>query len=93
MDMVLVSYRQAVFAHDADGNTPLELAKEGEYDERDEVISVLQNWESVKTTSSTIHTTTSASSTGTGTGLWWWVTSTKAPTNATPSFRDINSGG
>jgi len=46
MDMVLVAHRPAVRARDADGNTPLDLAMEGDYDERDDVVSMLTKWQS-----------------------------------------------
>lgn len=46
MDMVLVAHRPAVHARDADGNTPLDLAMEGDYDERDDVVRMLTKWQS-----------------------------------------------
>ena len=45
MDMVLVAYRQAGNARDADGNTPLDLAMEGDYEERDQVVRMLRKWQ------------------------------------------------
>lgn len=44
MNMVLVAHREAAHARDADGNIPLDLAVEGEYDERDQVVNMLQQW-------------------------------------------------
>lgn len=46
MDMVLVAHRQAVHAKDADGNTPMDLAKEGEYEENEQVVDLLKKWSS-----------------------------------------------
>jgi hypothetical protein len=44
MDMILVSHRDVAHARDDEGNTPLELALEGDYPERDAVVSVLRRW-------------------------------------------------
>jgi chromosome segregation ATPase len=42
--MVLVANREVANAQDVDGNTPMDLAKEGEYPERDAVIAALNRW-------------------------------------------------
>lgn len=53
VDMVLVANRDVSEAKDADGNTALDLAKEGDYPERDAVVSALKRWlEKKKKTSS-----------------------------------------
>ena len=44
IDMMLVANRDVADARDADGNTPLDLALEGEYHNRKEVIALLQKW-------------------------------------------------
>ncbi|KAL3936160.1 MAG: hypothetical protein SGBAC_008459 [Bacillariaceae sp.] len=44
VDMVLVANREVANAQDVDGNTPMDLAKEGEYPERDAVIAALNRW-------------------------------------------------
>jgi len=44
VDMVLVANRDIANARDEDGNTPLELAMEGEYAERDAVVGALKRW-------------------------------------------------
>jgi len=44
VDMVLVANREVANAQDVDGNTPMDLAKEGEYKERDAVIAALNRW-------------------------------------------------
>ncbi|CAB9524763.1 expressed unknown protein [Seminavis robusta] len=64
MDLVLVAHRQAVHARDADGNTPLDLAMEGDYDERDEVVNVIKKWQSSTNTkpASSAHSHASTSS-------------------------------
>lgn len=41
VDMLLFSNRNVADAKDIDGNTPLDLAKEGDYPQRDEVINAL----------------------------------------------------
>lgn len=44
VDMVLVANRDVSTAKDEDGNTPLALAMEGEYPERDAVVAALNRW-------------------------------------------------
>ncbi len=44
VDMVLVAHRDVAEARDEDGNTPIDLAKEGEYPERDAVVAALKRW-------------------------------------------------
>lgn len=44
VDMVLVANRDVANARDEDGNTPLNLAMEGEYSERDAVVAALKRW-------------------------------------------------
>eukprot|EP00526_Cylindrotheca_closterium_P011182 CAMPEP_0113625866 /NCGR_PEP_ID=MMETSP0017_2-20120614/13365_1 /TAXON_ID=2856 /ORGANISM="Cylindrotheca closterium" /LENGTH=383 /DNA_ID=CAMNT_0000536003 /DNA_START=60 /DNA_END=1211 /DNA_ORIENTATION=- /assembly_acc=CAM_ASM_000147 len=44
VDMVLVANREVANAQDVDGNTPMDLAKEGEYPEREAVIAALNRW-------------------------------------------------
>ena len=44
VDMVLVANRDVADAKDEDGNTPLELALEGEYEDRDAVVAALKRW-------------------------------------------------
>mmetsp|Transcript_20919 Transcript_20919/g.29067 ORF Transcript_20919/g.29067 Transcript_20919/m.29067 type:complete len:481 (+) Transcript_20919:91-1533(+) len=50
VDMVMVAHRNASSIKDEDGNTPLDLALEGEYELKDEVVMSLKRW--IKTTSS-----------------------------------------
>jgi len=50
IDMVLVAYREAVDVADENGNTPLELAKDADHADKDEVIEVLDKWSTVKPT-------------------------------------------
>jgi myosin heavy subunit len=42
--MVLVAHRDVGNAKDADGNTPMDLAVEGDYPERDAVVAALNRW-------------------------------------------------
>eukprot|EP00934_Nitzschia_sp_Nitz4_P007035 Nitzschia sp. Nitz4//scaffold79_size90958//84388//85728//NITZ4_005041-RA/size90958-processed-gene-0.123-mRNA-1//-1//CDS//3329558297//7025//frame0 len=44
VDMVLVANRDIGNAKDEDGNTPLSLAMEGEYSEKEAVVAALQRW-------------------------------------------------
>jgi hypothetical protein len=44
VDMVMVANRDVAEARDEDGNTPLDLATEGEYPERDAVAAALRRW-------------------------------------------------
>lgn len=44
IDMVLVANRDVSKAKDNDGNTPLDLAMEGDYPEHDAVVAVLKRW-------------------------------------------------
>jgi len=44
IDMMLVSNREVALARDDEGNTPLDLAMDGDYNEKDEVIEVLRRW-------------------------------------------------
>jgi len=44
VDMLLVANREVANARDEEGNTPLDLAKEGDYPERHAVISALRKW-------------------------------------------------
>ena len=44
VDMLLVANPNVANARDAEGNTPLDLARAGEYQEKDSVIAVLQKW-------------------------------------------------
>mmetsp|Transcript_15346 Transcript_15346/g.22652 ORF Transcript_15346/g.22652 Transcript_15346/m.22652 type:complete len:464 (+) Transcript_15346:51-1442(+) len=44
IDMVLVANRDVKTATDSDGNTALDLAKEGEYAEKEAVIDALERW-------------------------------------------------
>jgi hypothetical protein len=44
VDMVLVANRDVATAKDEDGNTPLDLANEGEYPESDAVVAALKRW-------------------------------------------------
>lgn len=44
VDMVLVANRDVANARDEDGNTALDLAKDGEYPERDAVVAALGRW-------------------------------------------------
>jgi len=44
IDMVMVANRDVGKAQDYDGNTPLDLAMEGDYPERNAVVSVLKRW-------------------------------------------------
>jgi Ankyrin repeats (3 copies) len=44
VDMVLVANRDVADARDEDGNTALDLAKDGEYPERDAVVAALRRW-------------------------------------------------
>ena len=46
LDMMLIAHRGVVDARDAEGNTPLDLAFEGQYESRDDVIDILQKWQS-----------------------------------------------
>jgi len=44
IDMVMVANRDVGKAQDNDGNTPLDLAMEGDYPERNQVVVVLKRW-------------------------------------------------
>lgn len=44
IDMLLVANRNVADCKDADGKTPLDLAFEGDYPERDAVVAVLEKW-------------------------------------------------
>ena len=44
LDMLLIANRDVADAKDAEGNTPLDLALEGDYPEKDSVVSALQKW-------------------------------------------------
>lgn len=44
VDMLLVANRNVSQARDMDGNTPIDLAREGDYPERDGVITALRKW-------------------------------------------------
>ena len=44
IDMVLVAYREVANAKDEDGNTPLDLAVDSDYPERDQVVAALRRW-------------------------------------------------
>ena len=44
IDMVLVAHRNVANVMDADGNTPLQLAMEGEYPEHEAVVAALKRW-------------------------------------------------
>mmetsp|Transcript_23522 Transcript_23522/g.25948 ORF Transcript_23522/g.25948 Transcript_23522/m.25948 type:complete len:481 (+) Transcript_23522:108-1550(+) len=44
IDMVLVANRNVKEVTDVDGNTPLDLAKEADHDEKNEVIQALERW-------------------------------------------------
>lgn len=44
IDMVLVANRDIADVQDEDGNTPLDLALEGEYAEREAVVAALKRW-------------------------------------------------
>eukprot|EP00548_Thalassiothrix_antarctica_P005248 CAMPEP_0194145412 /NCGR_PEP_ID=MMETSP0152-20130528/17410_1 /TAXON_ID=1049557 /ORGANISM="Thalassiothrix antarctica, Strain L6-D1" /LENGTH=498 /DNA_ID=CAMNT_0038845643 /DNA_START=36 /DNA_END=1532 /DNA_ORIENTATION=- len=44
IDMVLVAHRDVAKITDEDGNTPMDLAKDGEYPEKDAVIEALKRW-------------------------------------------------
>jgi hypothetical protein len=45
LDMMLIAHRDVVKARDKEGNTPLDLALEGLYPSRDEVVSILKKWQ------------------------------------------------
>jgi len=53
IDVMLYANRNALKSRDADGHTPLDLAHEGEYDEADDVVQLLQKY-STPTSSSFI---------------------------------------
>ena len=44
VDMLLVANRDVAQVRDMDGNTPMELAREGDYPEREAVITALRKW-------------------------------------------------
>ena len=44
VDMLLVAHRDVANAKDDEGNTPMDLAKEGDYPERNAVIAALKKW-------------------------------------------------
>jgi hypothetical protein len=44
VDMLLVAHRDVLTARDEEGNTPLDLAREGDYPDRQAVISALKKW-------------------------------------------------
>ena len=44
VDMILVAHRGVVNARDEEGKTPLDLAEESEYPEREDVMQVLKRW-------------------------------------------------
>jgi ankyrin repeat protein len=44
VDMILVANRDVGNVKDEDGNTPLDLAMEGEYDDHDAVVAALKRW-------------------------------------------------
>ncbi|GAX19186.1 hypothetical protein FisN_4Lh229 [Fistulifera solaris] len=44
VDMILVAHRGVINARDDEGKTPLDLAEESEYPQRDDVIVVLKRW-------------------------------------------------
>ena len=44
IDMVLVAHRNVANVADADGNTPMQLAMEGEYPEQEAVVAALKRW-------------------------------------------------
>jgi len=44
IDLVLLSHREVVNWTDEEGNTPWQLASEGEYNDRDKVMDTLQKW-------------------------------------------------
>jgi hypothetical protein len=44
VDMLLVANRNVAKSRDMDGNTPMDLAKEGDYPERDSVLAALRKW-------------------------------------------------
>jgi hypothetical protein len=44
VDMLLVAHSDVVNVRDEEGNTPLDLAKEGDYPERDAVMAALKKW-------------------------------------------------
>ncbi len=64
VDMVLVANRDVANAKDEDGNTPMDLAMEGEYAERDAVVGALKRWmNNSSTTGASFGTTSIAPST------------------------------
>lgn len=44
MDMILVAHRDVASVRDEEGNAPLDLAQQGDYDNKDEVVDVLKRW-------------------------------------------------
>lgn len=44
VDMILVAHRDVIHSRDEEGKTPLDLAEESEYSEREDVIEVLKRW-------------------------------------------------
>jgi len=44
VDMLLVANRDVAQVRDMDGNTPMDLAREGDYPERDAVMTALRKW-------------------------------------------------
>ena len=61
IDMVLVANRDVSTAKDVDGNTALDLAMEGDYNERDAVVSALRRWLEKRSSSSSSLSGTKAS--------------------------------
>jgi hypothetical protein len=45
VDMLLVAHSDVVNVRDEEGNTPLDLAKEGDYPDRDAVVASLKKWQ------------------------------------------------
>jgi hypothetical protein len=60
VDMVLVANRDVADEKDEDGNTAIDLAREGEYPERDAVVAALRRWLDNNNTSNNTNTSRSA---------------------------------
>lgn len=58
VDMLLVANRNVAQMRDMDGNSPMDLAREGEYPERDAVMAALRKWVSNGSTNDSTATST-----------------------------------
>jgi len=66
IDMILVAHRDVAKVADADGNTPMQLALEGEYPEKDAVVIALKRWFDKDTPTTSSLDSTTISSVGSG---------------------------